>query len=212
MITLDNLEVLQGEYIIKRYGATLAEYERLANEDTRIELLDGVLIVHSPANWRHEKLFWFLGRLVSGFVESHDLGEVTGSRTAVILNTGRRVEPDLLFVKRDRMDIVGEVFVSGNPDLVVEILSPATRDYDLGEKRKAYADAGVPEYWMLDLAGTRFLVDRPAGVRATEMQKGRYDCHVIPGFWIDVAWLWQWPLPNPRNCLEQIEQESRQSK
>src|SRR5437667_6690826 len=124
---LDDAQLRQGEFIFRRYGATLADYERLANEDTRVELLDGVLIMHSPANWRHEKQFSFLLRLLTEFVEGRDLGQVNGSRISVILNTGRRVEPDLLFVRRDRIKIIGDVFVNGTPDLVVEILSPATR-------------------------------------------------------------------------------------
>ena len=60
--------------------------------------------------------------------------------------------------KMERAGIIGDVFVNGTPELIVEILSPATRDYDLGEKRRAYADAGVPELWFVDGANSRLLV------------------------------------------------------
>ncbi len=40
--------------------------------------------------------------------------------------------------------------VQGAPDLVVEILSPGTRDKDLELKRKTYARFGVQEYWIVD--------------------------------------------------------------
>ena len=46
--------------------------------------------------------------------------------------------------------------------------------------------------------------DRPAGVRATEMTSGRYDCSTVRGLWINVEWLWQDPLPDPMACLNQI--------
>jgi Uma2 family endonuclease len=87
--------LLAGEYMLKRYGATVADYERAAGEDTRLELLDGVLIMHSPASVRHEDLFWFLGRLLHDFVAARRLGKVLGSRTPMLLEDERRFEPDL---------------------------------------------------------------------------------------------------------------------
>ncbi|HWL95276.1 MAG TPA: Uma2 family endonuclease [Phycisphaerae bacterium] len=198
------LEFFDREFILRRFGSTVADYDRIANEDTRLELLDGILIMHSPANVGHETQFKFLLKLLDGFVEPRSLSIVLGSRIAMKLGEKKRFEPDLLFIKRESLHRLGEVFLEGPADLVIEILSPATRDYDLGEKRKAYADAGVPEYWMIDGTNSRFLVDRPAGTRATEMTSGRYDAAAIPGFWLDVAWMWQRPLPDVHQCLEKV--------
>lgn len=197
-------EMVEGEYLLERHGATLADYERIANEDTRLDFFDGVLVMHSPANVKHEDTFWFLGMLLRGFVMPRGLGRVFGSRTPLSLAGDRRVEPDLLFVRTENLGRLRDVEFEGPADLVIEILSPATRDYDLGRKRAIYAEAGVPEYWMIDPAASRLLVDRPAGQRTTEMNSGRYDAAAIPGFWIDVAWLWQNPLPDPAECLKQI--------
>ena len=56
--------------------------------------------------------------------------------------------PDCLAVlDRSRFDKYGCI---GAPDLVVEILSPATRELDLGVKREIYQEAGVKEYWAAD--------------------------------------------------------------
>jgi len=60
------------------------------------------------------------------------------------------VEPDLLFVSREREHVVHDNYVVGAPDLVVEILSPSTANRDLGEKLELYAAAGVAEYWLAD--------------------------------------------------------------
>jgi len=88
-------EMVAGEYIFRRYGATVADYEHAANEDTRLELIDGILIMHSPANIRHEDLFAFLLSLLRGYASAKNLGRVFGSRTPIFLDDERRFEPDL---------------------------------------------------------------------------------------------------------------------
>ena len=133
-----------------------------------------------------------------------ELGRVFGSRTPMFLDEERRFEPDLLFVANANLARLGDVALTGPADLVIEILSPATRDYDLGEKRTAYAAAGVPEYWMVDPQAATLLVDRPAGTRVAELKTGRYETPVLPGFLLDVAWLWQDPLPDAGACLTSI--------
>jgi Uma2 family endonuclease len=197
-------EMLAGEYLFRRYGATVADYEKAADEDSRLELLDGVLIMHSPASVHHEHLFWFLGSLLRGYVEAKRLGRVFGSRTPMVLDDERRFEPDLLFVSDRNLARLGEVALSGPADLLIEILSPATRDYDLGEKRQAYADGHVPEYWVVDPQARLILVDRPAGQRVLELASGRLESPNLPGFWLEVGWLWQDPLPEAGRCLAQI--------
>lgn len=200
-------EMLAGEYLFRRYGATLADYERAADEDARLELIDGVLIMHSPANVRHEDIFWFLGTLLRGYAAATRAGRVFGSRTPMILDDDRgerRVEPDLLSIKTENLGRLGDVSLRGPADLVLEILSPATRDYDLGEKRAVYAAAGVPEYWIVDPLSSRLLVDRPAGTRQLELAAGRYDSASLRGFWLEVDWLWQTPMPEPGACLKRI--------
>jgi Uma2 family endonuclease len=58
--------------------------------------------------------------------------------------------PDLLFVRRDRIDTVSDRGVESAPDLVIEVLSPATALRDRELKRERYAQFGVPEYWIVD--------------------------------------------------------------
>ncbi|HET8712857.1 MAG TPA: Uma2 family endonuclease [Gemmatimonadales bacterium] len=60
------------------------------------------------------------------------------------------VEPDLLYIARNRFAILTKANVRGAPDLVVEILSPGTRGVDETAKRKLYERTGVKEYWILD--------------------------------------------------------------
>jgi len=60
------------------------------------------------------------------------------------------LQADIVFVRTERLGIVGEVYVEGAPDLLVEILSPSNGLYDRREKMQAYQEAGVVEYWIVD--------------------------------------------------------------
>lgn len=173
---------------------TSEEFLRYAPESQKAELIDGVMIVHSPPLDAHEKLFGFLFRLLGGYVEEHDLGHVRGSRTPVVLGDEQTYMPDVLFVARPREDIIRSKGVFGAPDLVVEILSAGTEQYDRGAKFRAYERAGVRELWLIDPygpAGTEFYQrqdDRFAPVVPDE--DGILHSVAVPDFWIDVAWLW----------------------
>jgi Uma2 family endonuclease len=60
------------------------------------------------------------------------------------------VEPDLLYVSRERLAVLTKAHVRGAPDIVVEILSPGTRRTDELTKRTLYQRFGVQEYWLVD--------------------------------------------------------------
>jgi len=64
--------------------------------------------------------------------------------------TGEGVQPDIVFVSNERRGIVATAGLVGPPDLVVEILSPATAARDCGIKLRLYEREGVAEYWIVD--------------------------------------------------------------
>lgn len=92
---------IEPPYLVWKYGVTEEEFDRLTDEDTKADLLDGMLIIHSPASLRHERIFMFLSFLINGSVESKRLGIVAGSRLTMHLARCRKFEPDLLFVRRE---------------------------------------------------------------------------------------------------------------
>jgi Uma2 family endonuclease len=181
---------------------TAAEFFRDAPEDRKAELIDGVMIVPSPTFDTHERLQNFLFALLRTDVEENDLGEVRGSRTAVALAEDQAPEPDILFVAKERLAIIQEKGVMGAPDSVIEILSASTMRNDLngvrrshrGPKFRAYERAGVRELWLIDPygpEGTRFF--QRQGDQLVEVQpdpRSILRSIAIPGFWIDVRWLW----------------------
>ncbi|MCY4091831.1 MAG: Uma2 family endonuclease [Caldilineaceae bacterium] len=137
-----------------RQKLTYADY-LAAPEDKRYELLDGELLMLPAPDELHQRTQAELGYNVMAFVKTRGLGRVYFSPTDVILSDVDVVQPDLLFVSNDRLDILTAAGVQGAPDLVVEILSPGTAERDKGYKRALYAQHGINEYWLMETeAGT----------------------------------------------------------
>ena len=199
-------KVIEPPYLIRKFGVSEEEYDQLTDEDTKADLFDGTLIIHSPASTRHETIFKFLLFLMYGYTEQKQLGEVLGSRETMHLAHCRKFEPDILFVRKERLELLKEKELEGAADMVVEILSPWARDYYLREKRQVYHEAGVDEIWFIDDEERKIVVDRREGKKYTTetTTSGKLDSVVMQGFFVHAEWFWQEILPNPFLCLQEI--------
>ena len=119
-------------------------------EDERWELIHGDLIMAAAPNIAHQTIQSETGWRVMGFVKEGDLGRVFYGPTDVVLSEFDTVQPDLVFVSKDRADIITRANIQGAPDLVVEILSPSTARRDWRDKFDLYELHGVDEYWLAD--------------------------------------------------------------
>jgi len=148
---------------------------RTAPPDRRYELLDGDLIMVPAPNLKHQRVQRHLGQRLSQFIEERDLGEFFFAPCDVVLSDTDVVQPDLLFVSGEREHLLsGGENVRGAPDLVVEILSPATADRARGYKRALYGRHGVTEYWLVDpTAETVSIHRRQAGALTMTRTFGR---------------------------------------
>jgi len=193
-------------FLLRLGGWTEERYFAEAPEDRLWEFEDGEVIVHSPATPGHQRVVRFLTYLLSGYVEEQGLGEVLNGPAVLRLRPGADKEPDLFFLSRERHHAVGLTQVEGPADLVVEVTSPGTRSYDLGEKARVYWEGGVAEYWVVDPERGEVVVHRAAHpeYRVMAVKSGRLESAAVPGFWIEVGWLWQDPLPSAPACLRQI--------
>jgi Uma2 family endonuclease len=122
------------------------------------------------------------------------------------LAPGRKCAPDVFFIRQERMPMPLPKEFEGVPDLVVEVLSPSNRRYDLRDKRLIYREAGVGEVWFIDVELRRIIMDRHrAGSYVEEIfTEGEVFSEVLPGFWLNASWLSATPLPNRFMCLEEI--------
>ena len=119
-------------------------------DDERWELIDGELFRMPSPNFAHQITSMRLASRMDLFVEERDLGIVCAAPMDVVLSDTDTVEPDLLFISKERMGIIARLNIQGAPDLVVEIHSPSTSQRDLTVKRELYARHGVKEYWLID--------------------------------------------------------------
>lgn len=208
VVTADGEEVA-GPFLVRMPGWTEERYFREASETRIVEFEDGEVIVHSPAGVRHQCLTLFLSMLLQAYVCRRDLGQVLNGPAVVRLRPGLNYEPDIFFILRERLAGLGDEYFAGTPGLIVEVISPGTRTHDLRTKVSAYRQHGVPEYWVVDperkVVIRHFLpADPKAPYQVSEYAHGRLESQAIPGFWFDVSWLWQDPLPDALRCLEQI--------
>jgi len=130
-------------------GFTYNDY-LLLPEDKRYEILDGELCEVPAPNIRHQRVSKRIANALIRQVEESGLGEILQAPCDVVLSEENVVQPDILFVCKERFGIIGEANIREAPDLVVEILSPSSRLKDLEIKRKIYARFGVQEYWIVD--------------------------------------------------------------
>ena len=147
---------------------------RAAPADNRYELLDGALIMVPAPNTKHQRVSRELSTRLDRFINDQALGELFYAPCDVLLSETVVVQPDLLFVSREREHTITAENVRGAPDLVIEILSPATADKDRGVKREIYGRHGVTEYWLVDPVAETVQIHRQlAGVLVPSVTFGR---------------------------------------
>lgn len=168
------------------------DWLRLPDDGFRYEIIDGELFVSPSPSIEHQNAVSALLTEMRYYARSQNLGLVLTAPIGVQLPEHTVVvQPDVLYVSRERLDIVGDDIIAGAPDLVVEVLSPSNWVFDRTRKQKAYEQAGVREYWIVDYRA------RTVDVLVLEgreyVQRGQYregdlaPSEALPGFTIPVA-------------------------
>lgn len=135
----------QGEW-------TYEDYRRLPDDGWRYEVMRGELHKTPSPNWKHQQAVLNLGFLLKLFLREQRLGKICPAPIDVILPgaLATPVQPDLVFISKDRAEIIKEGGVEGAPDLIIEVISPFNWLTDRRTKFEIYALAGVREYWIAD--------------------------------------------------------------
>ncbi|HUI41439.1 MAG TPA: Uma2 family endonuclease [Terriglobia bacterium] len=129
---------------------TYEDYCLLPEDGKRYEIIEGELYVTLSPLRPHQKVLANLAYYLLAYVKTHRAGEVFFAPFDVVFSEFDVVEPDLMYISRERSAVLTEKNVQGAPDLVVEILSKSTEGRDRTTKLKLYARYGVREYWMID--------------------------------------------------------------
>lgn len=167
---------------------TYDDFLNFPDDGRRHEIIDGDHYVTPSPNTKHQRVSKRLLVALANHLEQHPVGEVYAAPFDVVLSELDVVEPDLLYISRERSGVLTEQHVRGAPDLVVEILSPGTRRTDEVTKRKLYERFGVAEYWVVDPELDAIKIYRRNGERFTrvaELSAGAGDeitTPLLPGF------------------------------
>jgi Uma2 family endonuclease len=130
---------------------TVDDFMLFPDDGKRHEIIDGVHYVTPSPVTRHQAILGRLYLSLGSFLAEHPhLGRAFFAPFDVIFTRWDVVEPDLLVIAGDQLDILTKKNVQGAPAIVVEILSPGTRKVDEQIKRRLFDRGGVREYWLID--------------------------------------------------------------
>ena len=127
---------------------TIKDYMKLP-EGSKYQLLNGSIVEMPSPTEIHQAIIFHLSYLLAGFLIKNPIGIARFAPLDVILDEENVLQPDLLFIANENKHIIKER-IEGAPDLVVEVLSPATAYYDWEEKMEIYAEFEVKEYWIIN--------------------------------------------------------------
>ncbi|MBI4500190.1 MAG: Uma2 family endonuclease [Gemmatimonadetes bacterium] len=175
---------------------TWRDVQSMPEDGKRYEAIDGEMYVTPAPRTRHQ---WVTVSLL------RELLPVLGNRgrlfTAPVgvefTATEEGVQPDVLFVRTERLNIVREDTIQGAPDLVIEILSPSTARRDRSIKLQLYRRQGVAEYWIVDTDARQVEVWRLADGasepdRYTDVTPVMLERHLLGS--VELARVFDWPV------------------
>lgn len=152
-MSVSEIELHQGPW-------TEADYLALPEDNRRIELLDGGLLMSPSASVPHQRLS---SRLWLTLERARPDGMEVLEAVNVRLGTGRILIPDLAIVRHSGVDRV--VLEAAEVAMAIEIVSPGSVAVDRAIKPRLYAEAGIPHYVRIELAGPTAILGWLVGER-----------------------------------------------
>ncbi|MGH7483870.1 MAG: Uma2 family endonuclease [Longimicrobiales bacterium] len=130
---------------------TYADYAALPDDGNRYEVLDGEVLVTPAPGTNHQEIVGRLFRILFEYVDRHRLGRIYYD-VDLLFQPHQYLRPDLLFVPSEEKRRLVERGMEGVPGLVVEVISPGSKQHDSVTKPARYRDFGVLDYWAVDPA------------------------------------------------------------
>ena len=151
---------------VLRHRFTVEEYHKMAQvgilgEDDRVELIEGEIVEMPPIGSRHAACVNRLNRLLSAKVGGRAIVSV---QNPIHLSERSEPQPDLALLK-PRPDFYAAAHPRPEDVLLMIEVAEASVDYDREVKMPLYAQAGIPEVWLVDLQGEFIEVHRRPSAR-----------------------------------------------
>lgn len=138
-----------GETLIHPPRTAMAVF-RMLPEGTLAEVINEQLRVLPFPNPFHQQTSIELSSSIFLFVKERELGEVYKVSDLYLDEHSNAVQPDIFFFSPESNVVVDAKGIHGTPELIIEILSPGNKNYDLKKKKDLYEKFGVKEYWVVD--------------------------------------------------------------
>lgn len=184
-----------------RYEEYLAWAEGDDQGRRRGEWVDGEVIPFVTRSARHERILMFLYQVIGIYLDLRGPGRVFGQEFELRSRPGAARQPDMFVVLKRHLDRLAEMRFVGAADVVVEAISRDSVTRDRVVKLAEYEATGIPEYWLIDPREGKERIDlfrlgEDGRYRAVEASAdGRLFSSVLPGVWLDPAWLTEVELP-----------------
>lgn len=173
---------------------TYHEYALLPQDRNRYEVLDGELYMTPSPSYQHQRVVAELTSILREYASRQRLGEVLSAPMDVVLSETNVVQPDILFLRADRLPPNTAKNIRGTPDSIVEVVSPSSAEQDRENKKNVYARHGVSHYWIVDPDARTLemyaLSGGTYGLAATLTGDARATSPLFPGLTIPLARLW----------------------
>ncbi len=175
--------------VLKEKPWTYEDYLQLEDEK-RYEIINGELLEMPAPSLKHQKVIWNLAYAFRRFQEATNCGDFYLAPVDVVLSDENIVQPDIVYISKDRLSIAKDRGIFDSPDLVVEVVSPSTFKKDTEDKRKLYAKHGIKEYWLVfpEEKVVEVLVLKEGGyeVFSYAFEKGKVCSSILEGFCINL--------------------------
>jgi len=142
---------------------TYEDYINLPDNGKRYEIINGELYMVPAPTLGHQDTIGEFHLTIGLFLRTNPIGKIYLAPTDIIFSEIDVLQPDLIFVSKEKFDILTGANIQGAPDLVIEVLSPGTEKRDRTIKLKAYSKFGVAEYWMANDEGATVEIWRRQG-------------------------------------------------
>lgn len=136
----------------RRPPRTILDAYKCLPEGTMVQLINGVIRTSPPLLDAEAVILNEIAPNLHFFVKNAQSGTTRMGLYDVHLDEMNVFQPDICYISKESMHLIKVDGLYGAPDLVIEILSPSTAQYDLGEKKEVYERYGVKEYWIVDPA------------------------------------------------------------
>lgn len=150
--------------VVTRRRFTRAEYYRMAEvgilrKHDRVELIRGEIVELSPIGRRHKAFVINLAQLLIVRLTGRALVSV---HSGLVLADDTEPEPDVTVLRRREVSYKDREAHTEDVLLVIEVADTSLA-YDRSTKLRLYAEAGIPEYWVVDCNAEAVEVHRGPG-------------------------------------------------